>query len=234
MSSAGVVFDGDDTLWETAPLYSRAKQRFFGQMSSLGFDALEVETAFHNIDVANVDRFGFSKHRFPTSMAETYRLFCARRDSQSDLDTERSIRRIGYSVFDEVAMNSDYAEYVLAKVRPYYKLILATRGDEEVQRTKIERSGLAHFFDAIYVLAHKTTRELHTIARECELDILRSWIIGDSLRSDINPGLGVGFKAIWIPKETWAYEHDEETESERLFKVHTLADILKLLIPEKT
>jgi phosphoglycolate phosphatase-like HAD superfamily hydrolase len=82
MSSAGVIFDGDDTLWETAPLYARAKQQFFGQMSSLGFDPREVESAFHNIDVVNVDRLGFSKHRFPTSMAETYRLFCEKQDSR--------------------------------------------------------------------------------------------------------------------------------------------------------
>ncbi len=74
MSSAGIIFDGDDTLWETAPLYARAKKEFFARMSSLGFDPLEVKKTFQLIDIANVDRLGFSKERFPTSMAETYRL----------------------------------------------------------------------------------------------------------------------------------------------------------------
>lgn len=29
MISDGIIFDGDDTLWETAPLYIRAKEEFF-------------------------------------------------------------------------------------------------------------------------------------------------------------------------------------------------------------
>jgi hypothetical protein len=78
MSSAGIIFDGDDTLWYTMPIYTKAKQEFFYEMSALGFDPQEVERAFEQTDAENVSRFGFSKRRFPTSMAETYQLFCTK------------------------------------------------------------------------------------------------------------------------------------------------------------
>ena len=31
-----LIFDGDDTLWRTMPLYAQAKRRFFDCMESLG------------------------------------------------------------------------------------------------------------------------------------------------------------------------------------------------------
>lgn len=34
---AGAIFDGDDTLWESQPLYIAAKIRFFREMSQIGF-----------------------------------------------------------------------------------------------------------------------------------------------------------------------------------------------------
>ena len=33
-----VIFDADDTLWETTPLYTEARQRFDGLMADSGLD----------------------------------------------------------------------------------------------------------------------------------------------------------------------------------------------------
>lgn len=229
----GVIFDGDDTLWETAPLYARAKQEFFNKMSSLGYDRRDVERDFHNIDVANVDRLGFSKHRFATSMVETYRLFCNRSSLPYERSIERKIEAIAYGIFGNTLTTYECAEHVLARLWSHYKLILATKGDEEIQLAKIDQSGLAHFFSSIQILDHKTEREFRRIAEECKLDISSSWVVGDSLRSDINPALEVGFRAIWIPNDAWAYENADVPDSDRLFKVNALQDSLRLLIPEE-
>ena len=59
----GVIFDGDDTLWETMPLYTEAKQRFYDLMAAAGFDRGTAEERFEAIDHANVERFGFSQVR---------------------------------------------------------------------------------------------------------------------------------------------------------------------------
>ena len=43
----GVIFDGDDTLWETMPLYTGAKERFYGLMGASGFDRGTVRGGRH-------------------------------------------------------------------------------------------------------------------------------------------------------------------------------------------
>ena len=57
----GCFFDGDDTLWETMPLYTEAKGRFYDLMAAAGFDRGAAEKRFEAVDCANVERFGFSQ-----------------------------------------------------------------------------------------------------------------------------------------------------------------------------
>jgi putative hydrolase of the HAD superfamily len=227
-----IIFDGDDTLWETTPLYAGAKQDFFGRMSLLGFDPREVEREFHLIDVANVDRLGFSKERFPTSMAETYRFFCEKHDASYDRMIENAMRDIGYRVFEQVPALCEGAEWVLSQLRGHYRLFLATKGDQDIQRAKIQHSKLSDFFERIYILDRKTVQDMNRIVQECQLAIQKTWVVGDSLKSDINPALAVGFNAIWIPKKgTWAYEDDSLPTSDRFYQLETLSDLLTLLLP---
>jgi putative hydrolase of the HAD superfamily len=232
MNSAGVIFDGDDTLWETMPVYTKAKQEFFSEMASLGFNRQEVESIFESTDVANVSKLGFTKHRFPTSMAETYQSFCNKYRRAAEDAIEQRVKGIGYSVFDNPPIVFDHVQQVLSQLRPHYKLILATKGDREVQQAKIDHSGLADFFSEIYILDHKTDKEIRHIVEDSELEVGRSWMIGNSLRSDINPGLRVGLKAIWIPYYTWDYEEDVEPNSQLVYKVDSLPESLSILLTE--
>src|SRR5882672_5200204 len=77
VSAHTVIFDADDTLWETQSLYSDSKNRFFLEMLRVGFPIGEVRDRFEKIDNENVSKFGFSKSRFPRSMRDTYSVFCA-------------------------------------------------------------------------------------------------------------------------------------------------------------
>jgi putative hydrolase of the HAD superfamily len=233
MNYAGIIFDGDDTLWHTMPFYTQTKERFFDEMSTLGFNREEVKLTFERDDAKNVQRFGFSKRRFPTSMAETYRLFCTKYGVPLSHSVEEQIRELGYSVFGNSPLIREDVEDVLNRLSRHYRLVLATKGDPDVQQTKIEQTGLGHFFSSIYILGNKTTQELQRIAKECQLAVFDSWVIGDSLKSDINPGLEVGFRAIWIRTTTWTYEEDAEPNCDRLFKVDAIPEILELLIPEE-
>src|SRR4051794_22098441 len=63
-----VIFDGDDTLWRTMPLYTASKQRFFALMDNLGFDSKAVENDFEARDIKNVSAWGFTVERFRRSM----------------------------------------------------------------------------------------------------------------------------------------------------------------------
>lgn len=232
MNKAGVIFDGDDTLWETMPLYTEAKQAFFYEMAQLGFNPAEVELRFESKDRENVSKLGFSKHRFPTSMADTYRLFCEKHKVEYQEEIEKTMRGIGYQVFIKHPKILDHADQVLAQLRPRYSLVLATKGDIEVQQARIEQSGLSGLFDKIFILPHKSAKELQEIVEACNLDMRRSWVVGNSLKSDINPALHTGLSAIWIPYYTWDYEEDEQLVSPHLYKSDSLQDAAKILMRE--
>lgn len=233
VTNRGIIFDGDDTLWETAEAYDDAKLQFCSMLVEEGFSSSEILTTLEDIDVANVQNMGFSKDRFYTSMRSTYRILCARHKASINDQTETDIQRVGYGVFTaEVKPSNSVREVLRKSLKAGYKLILATKGDSNIQRAKIKQSGLSPFFSAVYVLENKSDLTFRRIAEECNLDTLHSWVVGDSLRSDINPALRAGFNAIWIKKETWAYERDSPGSSERFYEVPHLRDCLKIVCPE--
>jgi putative hydrolase of the HAD superfamily len=112
-----------------------------------------------------------------------------------------------------------------------FRLILLTKGDFTVQESRIEGSGLKDFFCSIRILPHKSVEDFRRAILDNELDAGASWSIGNSLKSDINPALAVGLSAIWIPHDTWDAEVDAEVRSARLFKLDSLRECPKVLIP---
>lgn len=234
MYKSGIIFDGDDTLWETSVFYTEAKQNFFGEMSSLGFDPKEVEKLFEKTDIANLNRLGFTKQRFPTSMADTYKYFCTQYGMENKKEIASKLKAIGYSVFERKPIILDHAENVLKQLKPFYKLVLATKGDSEIQHSKIEHSGLKSYFDNIYILSHKTEKEYNRIIEDNILTRDKTWSVGNSLKSDIYPALNEGLNAIWIPHaETWEYENEPIPETSNFFQVESLTDVLKILMQER-
>lgn len=229
MRLAGIIFDGDDTLWETYSFYKEAKKEFFSEMAKLGFIVEEVEKVFQSTDLKNVDKLGFSKERFPTSMAETYRYLCKLHGYRSEVSDEERMKAIGYSVFCKRPLLLDHAKQVLTQLHPFYRLILATKGDRDVQQSRVEHSGLRSYFHAVYVLEQKTELEIRKIIDECNLDIAKSWSVGNSLRSDIKPALLTGLKAIWVPHDTWVYEEDVQPDSSNFHQVTSLDQVLNVV-----
>src|SRR5271170_653505 len=93
-----IIFDGDDTLWRTMPLYTAAKRRFFALMSNLGFDTKCVEEEFEARDMKNVSAWGFTVERFRRSMVETYEAVARRQEKSPSLRIEQRISQLATSV----------------------------------------------------------------------------------------------------------------------------------------
>ena len=56
-----------------------------------------------------------------------------------------------------------------------------------------------------------------------------SWSIGNSIKSDINPALRIGMKAILLQNITWGFEDEEPFEKERLFKAKSMNEAFTIL-----
>lgn len=203
-----IIFDGDDTLWQTQILYDQAKERFYSLMNDQGFDHQTVSTKLNEIDLKNTKTFGFSKQRFPHSMKEVYEYFCVTKSMVADPVILERVYEIGISPFQSTPQLMDDAKEVLKTLKKSFSIYLYTGGDPDVQTSKIQELELTQYFKAIYICDRKTEIELKNILEEQSLNVDRVWMIGNSLKSDINPALRLGVKCIWVQSHTWEYDNE--------------------------
>lgn len=223
------IFDLDDTLIETNKVFLEAEQTFFHELEKLGFDRGTAERIFIELDINNVERFGFMPKRFYTTMGETYEAMCRLDGKRKNRATKKRLEDIGRHIFRIKYQVLDGVFPVLEMLMHNRdKLLLWTRGDTQVQRRKLLSSGLDKYFSHIYILSNKTKSELLEIVEENQLPLSTTWVVGDSIRSDINPGLEAGVNAIWIPTSSaWRYEEAQPVRDDfvRLTNIARLAEV---------
>lgn len=231
-ASQVIVFDGDDTLWETEPLYDRARSEAARVVAAAGFDPDDFEMLQRSIDTDNVRTMGLSAERFPTSSVEAFEELARRGGTKADQEALRRVYEASAAVFETQAPLLPYAEELLATLARSCRLALLTKGDQQVQRRRIEASGLRPYFDEIEIVSNK--------GRETFLDLLvrmraiagESWSIGNSLPSDVAPALEAGMRAIWIDAHVWAHERrqlDVDMASPGLYVAVGLRDVPEIL-----
>ena len=97
----------------------------------------------------------------------------------------------------------DGAEALLSSLFGKYKLYLASNGTARVQDSRIECSGIAKYFDGIFISERigydKPSREFFEKCFSLIPDFSRdeTIIVGDSLTSDILGGINAGIKTCW-------------------------------------
>jgi putative hydrolase of the HAD superfamily len=200
-----VIFDGDDTLWRTQELYDLAKLRFASLLSKEGLTNPDPITTLDRIDAEAVEVRAFTIDRFIDSMVTTYHVLNRAANRQVNESTERKIRRLNGLLLGGYKLYPD-ARDVLRQLAPAFRLVLATKGEPELQGRKIARSEVGQFFDQIYVMERKTEEEYRMILGAYQMPPNRAWAVGNSVRSDINPALLLGIRAILIKRPTWRYE----------------------------
>lgn len=227
--NSAVIFDGDDTLWQTQPLYEAAMDKF----AQLVGDELSVQedirTRLINLDCSRVSALGFGKKRFLGSMVETYRQLCAEVDKCPMDETLSMIASIGDSVSTTRPLPIKGVRRVLNVLSQHFDLYLYTGGEESEQKDKARNLGLYDFFSAIECPEQKTEIELQNFLNRYCLSPSTTWLVGNSPRSDINPGLKIGLRCIWFNSESWIFDSEPILNGE-VWEVHQLLDILPILI----
>jgi epoxide hydrolase-like predicted phosphatase len=115
---------------------------------------------------------------------------------------------------------------VLPRLGQHFQLILLTKGDHEVQKSKLERSGLATYFAGVHIVPEKDAEVLRGLMDEYSLHPARTWMVGNSPRSDINPALEVGIGAVHIPHTlTWTLEDEAITDLKRVVALDSFEEL---------
>jgi putative hydrolase of the HAD superfamily len=104
-----------------------------------------------------------------------------------------------------------------------------TKGDQAEQADKLARSGLASHFSAVEIVAEKDPQTYRAVMQRRELTPHSSWMIGNSIKSDINPALAAGLHAVFLfHKDTWVLEHaalDSAPEGQHLLELDSFAKL---------
>jgi len=89
-----------------------------------------------------------------------------------------------------------------------------TKGQRDEQLRKLARSGLAPLFDRVETPREKDVDAYRRLVRDADLDPSLTFMIGNSPRSDINPAVAAGLRAVFIPHpHTWELEHEQINEA---------------------
>jgi putative hydrolase of the HAD superfamily len=105
-----------------------------------------------------------------------------------------------------------------------------TKGHPEEQNRKIDLSGLRLVFAHCEVVREKNREAYLRLAEVRGFDHRHTWMIGNSPKSDINPALAAGLRAVYVPHErTWTLEREELRDPEgRLIVVRGFGDLVGL------
>lgn len=212
--------DADDTLWENNVFFERAFDSFAAYLNHPTMTAEEVRVALDEIEHVNNRIYGYGSANFARNLKECFERLCGRPVTRRDY---AFIEELEAGLFDHPMELIPGVEETLAYLNARHHLTLCTKGAPVEQRRKLERSGLSGFFHEVEIVKEKDAG----LYRQLGLGKERAWMIGNSPKSDINPALEAGFRAVYIPHEhTWRLEHQEVPEShERLLVLERFAEL---------
>ncbi len=225
-----VLIDADDTLWENNIYYEECLAEFAKLMAAEGFHAQEAARTMEAVERERIPEVGYAPREFARSLVITYRRLCRRHGRPVDEAVAENVREIGMTVVDYPMVLLDGVERTLAELSRRYRLLLLTKGDQAVQRDKLARSGLDRFFEGVHVVAEKDADVFRGLIQRYDLQPQRTWMVGNSPRSDINPAREAGIGAVYVPHpNTWNLEIEEVADPEGVPVLDSFASLAELL-----
>jgi putative hydrolase of the HAD superfamily len=202
-----LIVDADDTLWENNIYFERAFDEFCEFLAHSRLNPIEVREVLDEIEIANSKIHGYGSAKFGRNLAQCYERLAEREIGSEDLATVMAFAaRILDRPMQVIAGVPDTLEYLSLR----HDLTLFTKGNAEEQKLKLDRSGLGIYFGHTAIVKEKDPQSYRALIAERGLDASRTWMIGNSPKSDINPALRVGLKAVFIPHaNTWRLENEE-------------------------
>jgi putative hydrolase of the HAD superfamily len=222
-----IAFDADDTLWENEVYYRRMRARFV-ELLSPHADPVLAGRRLDALEMDNVHWYGYGIKSFTLSMIETALELTS---GQSPGSVVRSILGFGREMLSHPVELFEGVEQVLAELKPFYTLALVTKGDLLEQGRKVQRSGLASYFDRVEIVHEKTPQGYREMLERHQIPPAAFLMVGNSLKSDILPVIEIGAQAVYVPYEhTWVLEAAQvDAEVHQFHEIASLQQLPALL-----
>jgi putative hydrolase of the HAD superfamily len=206
--SLNLVFDADDTLWDSNIHFLEAFDFFAAAVGDtvLGISRVEIHAAVRRAEFRLIKTHGYGRRPYVMALHQAAaELAPAGHDRLRD-----EIERIGAHLLDRDCALLPDVEPTLQELSQRHRLLIFTKGQRDEQLHKLARSGLGPLFDRVETPREKDVGAYRRLVRDAGLDPSLTFMIGNSPRSDINPAVAAGLRAVFIPHpHTWDLEHEE-------------------------
>ncbi len=211
MERQSLIFDADDTLWENNIYFESAFTQFCGYLQHSRLTPSQVREVLDEIEIANVKIHGYGSRNFARSLTQCMQHLAERDISEADLS---AVQKFAMAILEQPMELLPGVQETVADLATRHELTLFTKGDPDEQRIKVDRSGLAQYFSHVAIVREKNERAYRSLMEDRGMVPERTWMVGNSPKSDINPALAAGMKAVFVPHHrTWSLEHESVPEA---------------------
>jgi putative hydrolase of the HAD superfamily len=222
-----LIFDADDTLWENNIYFEQAFDEFCGYLDHSSLNPAEIRDILDEIERENNKVHGYGAVNFGRNLSQCYLRLAERAVAEHDL---KRVTAFAHRILEqEIDLMAGVAE-TLPFLAEKHELTMFTKGEPTEQNRKIDLSGLRPLFAHCEIVKEKHRNAYAELARARGFNLERTWMIGNSPRSDINPALAAGMRAVFVPHtRTWTLEHEEIRDGDgRLVVVNRFEQLAEL------
>lgn len=227
MARAWIIFDADNTLWDVEDLYDRARDTLCDFLAAKGVPPQVVAQYQQERDRSLYAIYKYSACRFPRSFEDTVLHFFPNAGTEAIVHA----RFLASKVFDDKAVPYTGVDHVITSLHNHYNLAIVTSGERWVQQKRLDDFHLFEYFTKLMIVEEKNEKVIDDFCVEHSIDKTHSWVIGDSVKSDILPAISVGLNAILVLHRNWeVVERQSLLLPEGIPAVRSIKEILPYIL----
>jgi putative hydrolase of the HAD superfamily len=216
-NSLNLLIDADDTLWENNIYYERVIAQVQAWLGSFGVDAPAFRAHLNEKERRHIPIHGYGTLNFARSLIEAFQDFLP---GNADPTLKSRAETLALGIMEHPVELLEGVPETLAYLCGRHSLFLVTKGDAAEQARKIAASRVRPYFEGVEILSEKNEMIFRRLLAKHSWPPDKTWMIGNSPRSDINPALSAGMNAVYIPHpHTWTLEHEEPVRHPRLVEL---------------
>jgi putative hydrolase of the HAD superfamily len=224
MTQQFLIVDADDTLWENNIYFEQAFDEFAEFLGHSSLTPAQVRVVLDEIELANAKIHGYGSVNFGRNLCATYRHLVEREVRDEDV---RRVMGFAERILECPMQVIEGVPDTLAYLASRHELTLFTKGHPDEQKLKLDRSGLGVFFSHAAIVKEKDVPAYRGLVADRAMEPERTWMIGNSPKSDVNPALEAGLNAVFVPHaHTWVLEKQEIVPGKgRLLELEGFAEL---------
>lgn len=222
-----IIIDADDTLWESGLFYRKTMDSFVELMKQYG---VSPSTVVNECKARDRESFRLGQYGV-CYFNERLRQVCEKFVKKTHDDTcQRRLDNILNDHYEHpLRLLKDVRNTLVNLKKSGYRLFLYTKGDEEHQLLKINKSRLLPLFDDYAIVKTKNTMMLKQHLDRWNLKSNEVAVVGDNYTDDILPALGLVCITFYVPHITALGRKICCSQSPDIVVLDNISDIIKYL-----